>query len=160
MVDLSIKDANATASGGGCGCGGCGCGGHAQAEAAPVAKTCNCGPDCTCGCQEGKPCTCGEAKAGCNCGPDCTCGCQEGKPCTCSESDAAPAGATTAEHTVSGMTCEHCTKAVTEEVSAIPGVTGVKVDLDSGSLKVVSDAPVDFDRIVEAVAEAGDYTVS
>ena len=61
---------------------------------------------------------------------------------------------------VSGMTCEHCTKAVTEEVSAIPGVTGVKVDLDSGSLKVVSDAPVDFDRIVEAVAEAGDYTVS
>ncbi|MBB1501855.1 heavy-metal-associated domain-containing protein [Propioniciclava sp. MC1683] len=58
------------------------------------------------------------------------------------------------------MTCEHCTKAVTEEVSAIPGVTGVKVDLDSGSLKVVSDAPVDFDRIVEAVAEAGDYTVS
>ena len=55
----------------------------------------------------------------CNCGPDCTCGCQEGKPCTCGESDAAPAGATTAEYTVSGMTCEHCTKAVTEEVSAI-----------------------------------------
>ena len=75
MVDLSIKDANATASGGGCGCGGCGCGGHAQPEAAPVAKTSNCGPDCTCGCQEGKPCTCGE-------------------------SDAAPAGATTARSKV------------------------------------------------------------
>ena len=44
-------------------------------------KKCNCGPDCTCGCQEGKECTCKDKK--CNCGPDCTCGCQEGKECTC-----------------------------------------------------------------------------
>jgi copper chaperone CopZ len=58
------------------------------------------------------------------------------------------------------MTCSHCVNAVTEEISAIPGVTDVQVDLESGSLKVASDAPVDFDRIVEAVAEAGDYTVS
>ncbi|QIK73908.1 heavy-metal-associated domain-containing protein [Propioniciclava coleopterorum] len=58
------------------------------------------------------------------------------------------------------MTCGHCVNAVTEEVSAIPGVTEVSVDLESGSLKVISDAPVDFDRIVEAVAEAGDYSVS
>jgi copper chaperone CopZ len=58
------------------------------------------------------------------------------------------------------MTCGHCVSAVTEEVSAIPGVTDVTVDLDSGSLKVVSEAAVDFDRIVEAVAEAGDYTVA
>ena len=126
---------------------------------------------CGCGCGETKETvqvttssasssSSSSSSTGCNCPPDCDCGCQEGKPCTCGESDAAPAGATTAEYTVSGMTCEHCTKAVTEEVSAIPGVTGVKVDLDSGSLKVVSDAPVDFDRIVEAVAEAGDYTVS
>ena len=64
------------------------------------------------------------------------------------------------KYTVSGMTCSHCVNAVTEEVSAIPGVTDVQVDLESGSLKVASDAPVDFDRIVEAVAEAGDYTVS
>lgn len=165
MVDLSIKDANAAATSGGCGCGNCGCGGGAEAQATEVvAKTCNCGPDCTCGCNEGKPCTCGaEAKADCGCGPDCTCGCQEGKPCTCGDakaSDAAPAGATVAQYTVSGMTCSHCTNAVTEEVSEIPGVTGVDVDLDSGSLKVTSDAPIDFDRIVEAVAEAGDYTVS
>ena len=49
---------------------------------------CDCGPDCKCGCQEGKPCTChGECHCGdnkkCDCGPDCKCGCQEGKPCTC-----------------------------------------------------------------------------
>ena len=58
------------------------------------------------------------------------------------------------------MTCGHCVNAVTEEVSAIPGVTDVTVDLESGALKVVSDDAVDFDRLVEAVAEAGDYTVA
>ena len=50
---------------------------------------------------------------------------------------------------VTGMTCGHCVVAVSEEVSAIPGVTDVTVDLDSGSLKVVSEAAVDFDRIVK-----------
>ena len=34
------------------------------------------------------------------------------------------------------------------------------VVLEGGTLTVTSDAPVDFDRIVEAVAEAGDYTVA
>ncbi len=34
--------------------------------------------------------------------------------------------------TVQGMTCSHCVAAVTEEVSAIPGVTAVEVDLESG----------------------------
>lgn len=37
---------------------------------------CNCGPDCTCGCQEGKECTCeGECTCGCHEGEECTCGC-------------------------------------------------------------------------------------
>ena len=39
---------------------------------------CNCTEDCTCGCQEGKECTCE-----CNCSEDCDCGCQEGEKCTC-----------------------------------------------------------------------------
>ncbi|MCW3159060.1 heavy-metal-associated domain-containing protein [Micropruina sonneratiae] len=63
-------------------------------------------------------------------------------------------------YTVEGMTCGHCVAAVTEEVKAIPGVTDVDVVLEGGRLTVTSDAPVDFDRIVEAVAEAGDYTVA
>lgn len=95
---------------------------------------------------------------GCGCGG---CGCGGGDAqATPTQQQQANAGATTAQYTVSGMTCGHCVSAVTEEVSSIAGVTDVKVDLDSGSLKVTSDAPVDFDRIVEAVAEAGDYTVS
>ncbi|MFT3969578.1 MAG: heavy-metal-associated domain-containing protein [Micropruina sp.] len=63
-------------------------------------------------------------------------------------------------YTVEGMTCGHCVAAVTEEVKQIPGVTDAVVVLEGGRLTVTSDAPVDFDRIVEAVAEAGDYTVS
>ncbi len=136
MVDLSIKDANAT--GGGCNCG---CGGHDEVKPAQQA-TCDCGADCTCGCQDGGPCTCGQES-----------------PLAKDTSDA-PAGATIGQYTVSGMTCGHCVNAVTEEVSAIPGVTEVNVDLESGSLKVISEAAIDFDRIVGAVAEAGDYTVS
>jgi len=65
-----------------------------------------------------------------------------------------------ATYTVTGMTCQHCVMHVTEEVSAIPGVTDVKVTLDDGKLDVTSEAPIDFDRIVEAVAEAGDYSVA
>ncbi|MBP8920405.1 MAG: heavy-metal-associated domain-containing protein [Micropruina sp.] len=65
-----------------------------------------------------------------------------------------------ATYTVEGMTCGHCVAAVTEEVRNIPGVTDAAVVLEGGTLTVTSDAPVDFDRIVEAVAEAGDYTVA
>ncbi len=65
-----------------------------------------------------------------------------------------------ATYTVEGMTCGHCVASVTEEVALIPGVTDVTVVLESGALTVTSDAPVDFDRIVEAVAEAGDYTLA
>jgi copper chaperone CopZ len=67
---------------------------------------------------------------------------------------------TTATYTVTGMTCAHCVAHVTEEVSAIPGVTGVAVTLADGKLEINSSTPVDFDRIVEAVAEAGDYSVA
>lgn len=65
----------------------------------------------------------------------------------------------TTNYVVSGMTCGHCTNAVTEEVSAIPGVTSVNVVLDNGAMTVESDAAIDLDKITEAVTEAGDYTV-
>lgn len=62
-------------------------------------------------------------------------------------------------YTVSGMTCEHCVKAVTEEVGEIDGVSDVTVEL-AGAMAVTSDAPVDLGAIEAAVAEAGDYTVA
>ena len=61
----------------------------------------------------------------------------------------------TATYTVVGMTCGHCVSAVTEEVSQLPGVTGVDVDLASGGLTVTSDAPVEESAVRAAVEEAG-----
>ncbi|GAB2495099.1 heavy-metal-associated domain-containing protein [Luteococcus sediminum] len=63
-------------------------------------------------------------------------------------------------YTVSGMTCEHCVNHVTEEVGALDGVQSVDVKLDGGTMAVTSDSEVDFAKITEAVAEAGDYTVA
>jgi copper chaperone len=56
---------------------------------------------------------------------------------------------------VDGMTCQHCVASVTEEVSELPGVTGVTVDLASGSLSVVSDVPLTHEDVAAAVTEAG-----
>jgi copper chaperone len=61
----------------------------------------------------------------------------------------------TATYTVVGMTCGHCVTAVTEEVSQLPGVTGVDVDLAGGGLTVTSDAPVEETAVRAAVEEAG-----
>ncbi|WJJ14324.1 heavy-metal-associated domain-containing protein (plasmid) [Prescottella equi] len=61
----------------------------------------------------------------------------------------------TANYTVVGMTCGHCVRSVTEEVSEVPGVTDVDVDLASGRLAVTSDEqPVSDERIRQAVADA------
>lgn len=61
---------------------------------------------------------------------------------------------------VQGMTCDHCVAHVTEEVSAIPGVEKVDVQLSDGQLLVDSASPIDFKLIADAVDEAGDYTVT
>ena len=61
----------------------------------------------------------------------------------------------TAEYTVTGMTCGHCVASVTEEVQEIDGVTDVQVDLSSGAVRVISDQPVPEDRVKAAVEEAG-----
>ena len=66
---------------------------------------------------------------------------------------------TTASYTVTGMTCGHCVTAVTEEVTSVPGVTAVEVDLPTGSLTVTSEQPVDESAVRAAVEEAG-YEVS
>ena len=60
-----------------------------------------------------------------------------------------------ATYTVVGMTCGHCATAVTEEVTQIPGVTAVDVDLASGGVTVTSEAPVDDSAVRAAVEEAG-----
>lgn len=61
----------------------------------------------------------------------------------------------TATYRVQGMTCDHCVKAVSTEVAAIPGVSDVRVDLASGQVTVISDAALDTDTVRAAVDEAG-----
>ena len=56
---------------------------------------------------------------------------------------------------VPGMTCGHCTSAVTDELSKINGVTKVAVDLESKKVKIESDVAVDWQIIVDAIDEAG-----
>ena len=60
---------------------------------------------------------------------------------------------TPSTYTVAGMTCEHCKRSVIEEVSEIPGVEAVDVDLESGRLTVVGDA--NAAEVAAAVREAG-----
>ncbi|RRD45794.1 heavy-metal-associated domain-containing protein [Tessaracoccus sp. OH4464_COT-324] len=63
------------------------------------------------------------------------------------------------KYIVSGMTCGHCTNHVTEEVSQIVGVEQVNVQLDGGVMTIKSSARIPLDAVIEAVKEAGDYTV-
>lgn len=63
---------------------------------------------------------------------------------------------------VQGMTCSHCVSSVTEELSALPGVRDVRVDLNAGGVSTVtvrSESPLTEDAVASAVDEAG-YTLA
>ena len=61
---------------------------------------------------------------------------------------------------VEGMTCQHCVNAVPQEVSAIPGVTAVTVDLESGQVSITSEDSLATDDVAAAIDEAGYVLVS
>ncbi|HSU74017.1 MAG TPA: heavy-metal-associated domain-containing protein [Terrabacter sp.] len=65
---------------------------------------------------------------------------------------------TQTEITVVGMTCGHCSASVSEELSGLPGVVAVAVDLHPGEdspVTITSEAPLDPSAVASAVAEAG-----
>ncbi len=65
---------------------------------------------------------------------------------------------TTSIYSVAGMTCDHCVKAVTDELSALEGVTSVAVALaDDGpsEVTVTSEQPLEESAVAAAVDEAG-----
>lgn len=62
---------------------------------------------------------------------------------------------TTATFTVIGMTCDHCVRAVRDEVAAIHGVTDVEVDLAGGRVTVDAEGEIDAAAVAAAVDEAG-----
>jgi len=60
----------------------------------------------------------------------------------------------TALYTVPDMSCGHCEAAVTKEISALPGVESVIVDLDSKRVEVTG-SELDDAAIRAAIDEAG-----
>jgi copper ion binding protein len=62
---------------------------------------------------------------------------------------------TTATYSIKGMTCDHCVRAVTTEVSRVPGVTDVQVDLAAATATVTAEGPIVDADIAAAVSEAG-----
>jgi copper chaperone len=70
---------------------------------------------------------------------------------------------TATTYAVTGMTCEHCVHAVTEELARLADVTGVTVELVPGgasTVTVTSDAPLDEQAVSAALDEAGDYRLA
>lgn len=65
---------------------------------------------------------------------------------------------TTTTYQVVGMTCQHCVHAVKQEVSAVPGVDEVAIELVPGGVSLVnvtSQEPVAADAVAAAIDEAG-----
>jgi copper chaperone len=60
---------------------------------------------------------------------------------------------------VSGMSCEHCAKAVRAEIGGLPGVTDVEVDVASGEVRIVAE-PAPDDAALRAAVDAAGYEMA
>ena len=56
---------------------------------------------------------------------------------------------------VEGMTCSHCENAIKKAVSAIDGVSGVRVDLAGKTITVTHDETVVLDALKNEIEEEG-----
>jgi copper chaperone len=61
----------------------------------------------------------------------------------------------TLEILVSGMTCDHCARAVRAEVGVLPGVSAVDVDVAAGRVVITGEPLPGRDALRAAVEEAG-----
>ncbi|HUR75803.1 MAG TPA: heavy-metal-associated domain-containing protein [Sporichthya sp.] len=57
-------------------------------------------------------------------------------------------------YSVPGMTCQHCVNAITAEVSAVPGVESVDIDLEAKTVTVLGRS-LDDGAVRAAIDEAG-----
>lgn len=57
---------------------------------------------------------------------------------------------------VEGMSCEHCVKAITRAVEALPGIREVAVDLEAGTVAVEHDSVQSpLEKIMFEIEEQG-----
>lgn len=64
---------------------------------------------------------------------------------------------------VTGMTCEHCAHAVSDELTALDSVRDVTVQLKPGGesqVTVTSDGPLPAEAVAAALDAAGDYQLA
>ena len=67
---------------------------------------------------------------------------------------------TSETYQVTGMTCEHCVRAVTGELERLDGVREVTVELvpgGSSAVTVTSEGPLPVPAVAAALDEAGEY---
>jgi copper chaperone len=70
---------------------------------------------------------------------------------------------TSTTYQVTGMTCEHCARAVTGEIESMHGVAAVTVRLVPGGtsdVTVTAGAPLGTDALAAALDEAGGYRLA
>jgi copper ion binding protein len=56
---------------------------------------------------------------------------------------------------VNGMSCGHCSMAVTKALGEIEGLSNVNVNLEQGTASFDSAKPVDMKKITEKIEKAG-----
>lgn len=67
---------------------------------------------------------------------------------------------TSSTYQVTGLTCGHCVKAVSDELGALDGVSDVAVELNPAGVSTVtvtSARPLPPEQVDAALDEAGDY---
>ncbi len=56
---------------------------------------------------------------------------------------------------VPGVSCDHCVRAITREVGAVPGVRQVTVNLADKSVRVDHDGTASPEALIQAIDQAG-----
>jgi copper chaperone CopZ len=56
---------------------------------------------------------------------------------------------------VTGMSCDHCARAIRSELSRLPGVTEVDVDVTAGRVRITAEPLPDHAALRGAIEEAG-----
>lgn len=56
---------------------------------------------------------------------------------------------------VKGMTCNHCVKTVEEKLLSLPGISHVRINLESGAVAFEDGAGHGVEEIRDAIEDAG-----
>ena len=56
---------------------------------------------------------------------------------------------------ISGMSCEHCVKAVTRALTDVDGIENISVSLEKGEAMFDEAGPVDYDEVRRKIEDAG-----